>query len=97
MPIHRSADALFISTEPRRFAINLLFPVEFPCQPVWTEELPRMLRPVRGFAATQVIGGALFVAPPANPFRVFWIQYQSVFRHGVLVVLQESSFARQRP
>jgi len=48
--------------------------VEFPFDPVPTEQLHRMLRPDRPIPATKVVGGAVLVASPADSFRMLRIK-----------------------
>ena len=56
--------------------------VEFPFEPVFTEQLHRMLRPDRSIPAPKIVGGAVLVASPADSFRMLRIESQSGFRRG---------------
>ena len=47
---------------------------EFPFEPVFCEEFDRMLRPNCSVSAAEVIGGAIFVASPADSFWMLRIE-----------------------
>ena len=55
--------------------------IEFPFEPVLTEQFHRVLRADRPVTATQIVGGAVLVAPPANTFRVFRMERYFGVRH----------------
>jgi hypothetical protein len=48
--------------------------VEFPFNPIFTEQLNWVLSSDSSISAAKVISGAQLLAAPANTLRVFWIQ-----------------------
>jgi len=45
--------------------------IEFAVQPIFSEEFNRMRRPNRSVPAAKIVGRAVFIASPADSFRMF--------------------------
>ena len=53
--------------------------VEFPLKPVFAKQFHRMLGAYCSIPTTEIIGRAVFIASPADSFRMLRIDYQFRF------------------
>jgi hypothetical protein len=73
--VNHRIDSLVLRFHPAgAFSVVGGFGAELPFPPILSEDLDRMLRPNRSVSATEVIGGATFVASPADSFWILRIE-----------------------
>jgi hypothetical protein len=56
--------------------------IQFPFDPVFPEQLNWMLRPNSAVSTTEIVGGTVFIAPPADALWMLRIERYLRFCHS---------------